>query len=359
MKILLLGGTGAMGKSLAHTLVEQAHDVHITSRSGKNVVAGASLVLGNALEVDFLKSDVGSGWDVVVDFMSYTSDEFASRKDYLLSIAEHYIFISSARVYADSIYPITEGSDKILDVSKDRSYLKTDEYALSKARQERILETSIDRNWTIVRPYVTYADERLQLGAFEKENWLYRAFQGRKIIFCKDVESRYTTLTCADDVADCIARLIGDERFYTEDYNIVSSHPIQWKDVLNIYLDVLENRLGTRPQVKYVSLDEFLSCHGSKWQLKYDRLYHRVFNGEKVKRALNDFDVLKVKPERGLTSCLNKFLNEPSFRRISWRLEACRDFFALQYTPMNEIKGIKGKLVYLLYRIIFIRIKFL
>ena len=53
---------------------------------------------------------------------------------------------------------------------------------LTKALQENLLRASGYKNWTIVRPYITFSDIRLQLGVYEKEQWLYRALQGRAIV---------------------------------------------------------------------------------------------------------------------------------------------------------------------------------
>lgn len=53
--------------------------------------------------------------------------------------------------------------------------LSIDEYAITKAHQENLLINSKNKNWTIIRPYITYSEQRLQLGTFEKEDWLYRA----------------------------------------------------------------------------------------------------------------------------------------------------------------------------------------
>lgn len=53
---------------------------------------------------------------------------------------------------------------------RDEDYIKTDEYALQKARQENILLGSKYKNWTIIRPYITYNKERLQLGVLEKKS---------------------------------------------------------------------------------------------------------------------------------------------------------------------------------------------
>lgn len=74
-------------------------------------------------------------------------------------------------------------------------YVQSDEYAIAKAKQEDILRNSDFKNWTIVRPYITYSDERLQLGFFEKELWLYRAIKGKTIIFPSDIYEKTTTLT--------------------------------------------------------------------------------------------------------------------------------------------------------------------
>lgn len=92
------------------------------------------------------------------------------------------MFLSSARVYASSDMPITEDSPLILDMTDDKMYLRTDEYALAKARQEKFLK-ELGNNFTIVRPYITFNQNRFQLGVQEKEMWLYRALRGRSIFF--------------------------------------------------------------------------------------------------------------------------------------------------------------------------------
>lgn len=50
--------------------------------------------------------------------------------------------MSSARVYAENNALISEDSPRLLDVSTDAVYLRTNEYALAKAREENILRNS-------------------------------------------------------------------------------------------------------------------------------------------------------------------------------------------------------------------------
>ena len=145
----------------------QGEDVYVTTRRERKGV-GITYIQGNAHETAFL-SDILRKYhfDVLIDFMIYNTSEFADRVDLLLSSVGQYIFLSSSRVYADSETPITENSPRLLDVYKDEEYLKTDEYALSKARQEDILHRSGNYYWTVIRPYITFSEIRLQLGVLE------------------------------------------------------------------------------------------------------------------------------------------------------------------------------------------------
>lgn len=167
--ILLLGGTGAMGNHLVQILNDGNHNVFVTSRRHRQNRSGVTYIQGNAHDEDFLNSVLAKvEWDVIVDFMIYGTDEFSCRVNKLLKACKQYVFLSSSRVYADSKEPITEQSPRLLDVCKDEEYLKTDEYALSKAREENVLFNSEYKNWTIIRPYITYSEIRLQLGVLEK-----------------------------------------------------------------------------------------------------------------------------------------------------------------------------------------------
>ena len=199
MKILILGGTGPMGVHLTNLLGEERHDVFVTSRSKHDDSDQVKYLQGNARDTDFLTDILKSPWDAIVDFMSYGTEEFSSRMNLLLESADQYVFLSSARVYSQSDVPITEETPRLLDVSTDEAYLETDEYALAKARQENLLRDSGRENWTVIRPSITFSEDRLQLGALEKEAWLFRALHGRSIVFSDDIADKLTTMTYGRD----------------------------------------------------------------------------------------------------------------------------------------------------------------
>ncbi len=350
MKVLILGGTGAMGVHLVKLLLNEGHDVFVTSRSARESKGNLRYIQGDAHDIEFLKEYLNQKWDVIVDFMVYTTPDFKNRINLLLDAANQYIFLSSARVYANSVTPITERSSRLLDVSTDSTYLETDEYALTKARQEDVLIGSSRNNWTVIRPYITYSESRLQLGVLEKEAWLYRAIKGRTIVFSKDINDKITTLTYGLDVSQCIKGIIGKDGALGEIFHVTQPRSIRWSEALSIYLDVLEEKLGFRPKVLLIGLEDFNKIHSSNYQIIYDRLYNRAFDNNKIQNVIDPVTFLPV--VQGLKDCLSHFLRDGKFDAINWKLEAIKDRQCKERTPLNEIAGYKRKLSYLIYRFI-------
>ena len=348
--ILILGGTGAIGRHLVQLLAKQGERVSVTTRSTRLASANIEYIKGNAQEDSFLEALLARRWDIIVDFMVYTTPAFERRVAKLLTFTKQYVFLSSARVYADSTEPLKEDSIRLLDDSRDIEFLATDEYSLAKARQEDILSHSGHKNWTIVRPYITYSEQRLQLGVLEKEGWLYRALKGRTIVFSADIARKLTTLTYGLDVAGAIVALIGEPRALGQAFHLTQREELSWREVLDVYLDVLEKHLGMRPKILLLGLDDFFRCNSVKYQVKYDRLFNRVFNSSKIADFvdLNAF----VPLEQGLTRCIEEFLKNPQFQPIDWRSEAIKDRYSGEVARLSELRPWKQMLKYLIYRFI-------
>lgn len=349
MKILILGGTGAMGNHLVDLFRDTDNDIAVTTRVNRMSSNNINYIVGNAKDEGFLKKILDEKWDVIIDFMVYTTNEFKNKVNLLLNSTSQYVFLSSARVYADSYDPIKETSSRLLDVSTDKEFLSSDEYSLAKARQENILTNSGKKNWTIIRPYITYSSHRLQLGILEKEDWLYRALKGRTIVFSEDINSKLTTMTYGLDVAKGIKAVVGNFNSLGESYHITSSQSHLWSEILNIYLDVLENHLGYRPKVVLENLESFQSYHPANYQIKYDRLFNRKFNNEKIGEYLEINEFTSITD--GLKDCLKEFIKHPSFKQINWRVEALKDRKTNEIAKLNEIQSFKQKVKYLLYRL--------
>lgn len=348
-RILILGGTGAMGAHLVNILEKSDNEVFVTTRKQRAGHSNITYIQGNAHDEIFIRQILKDNVDVVVDFMVYKTEEFKRRALLMLDSCKQYVYLSSSRVYSDNDDIITEDTPRLLDVSRDEEYLSTDEYALSKARQEDLLRQSGRSNWTIIRPYITYSEIRLQLGVNEKETWLYRALHGHTIVFSEDIARNYTTLTYGYDVARGIASVIGNHRALGEAFHITQSQPLKWKEVLDLYLSVIEEKTGHRPKVLMRTKSPNLAF--GKWQVMYDRWYNRKFDSAKIGNFIQTDSFLP--PEVGLRKCLMAFIDNPQFNDIDWVLEAQYDRWTGEcYLPFRKNQTWKQCIRYYLNRFI-------
>lgn len=347
MKILVLGGTGAMGTPLVR-LLEPRNEVWVTSRKQRESAGNLHYVLGNAKNFDFLHEILPLGWDAVVDFIVRSEDEFSNCIDLFLDNTKQYIFISSARVYAETAGKITEDTPRLLDVSEDNAFLQTKEYSLVKARAENLLMNHSRKNYTIIRPSITYNTYRLQLGVLEKEGWLYRAMKGRSIVFSEDMKNKLTTMTHGDDVAKGIASIIGEHKALGEVFHITNSMSLTWGEVLAIYKNTLEKISGRSVNICWTKTTTNLHFQYQQYQIKYCRYFNRTFDNSKI-GAFVDVSSF-VDPREGLSQTLESFFRNPQFKPINWTLEAINDRVAHERTPLHEIPSLKSKVLYLCHR---------
>jgi len=337
-----------MGTHLKEILVDSGNDVYVTSRKRHEGGEHLKYLQGNAHDIDFLRLVLQEDWDAIVDFMVYSTQEFMQRVDMLLDSAKQYIFISSSRVYANSDIPITENSSRLLDCAIDKTFLATDEYSLKKAREEDILTNHIKNNYTIIRPYITYSEQRLQLEDLEIQQWLPRAIDGRSIVLSEDIADRYTTLTYGRDVAKGIATLIGNNHAFGEFFHITCGESIRWRDVLSIYLDTIEESTGVRPKVRWIKESFKVKRDESKYQVLYDRLYDRIFDNTKILSIAPDLSF--VSPKEGLKKCLVSSLKSGKAKCFSVGTEAVLDRIAGERMSFSSFNTHSQLIKYLMYR---------
>lgn len=354
-KILVFGGTGAMGVYLVDILSKTGlYDIDVTSRSSREShLPHVSYLKGNARDNEFMRSLITKKYDVIIDFMNYNLDEFAGRCTTLLESCGQYVWFSSSRVYANSEQPITEESPRLLEISDDKDFLATNRYALRKARQEDLITKSGYGNYTIIRPYITYSNERLQLGIYEKEQWLYRILKGRNLVINKDIIDKQTTLTYGYDVSFAISKLIDNDRALGKVVQIASSENMTWREILKLYLDILKVKKNLTPKIflsnKMKAIDEL---YEGGYNTIYDRVYNRHFNSELIGRLTGNFWGADYKDMRsGLCECLTDFLeNNRPFLKIDWQFEAYQDFLTGEYASESEFENDEERKLYLHYR---------
>lgn len=349
MEILVLGGTGAIGVPLVN-LLSKDNKLFVTSRFPKEKKDNITYIQGNAKDREFFLTLMEKRYDSIIDFMVYNTEELKERLPIFLEHTDQYFFFSSSRCYAGSSTPITEDSPRLVDVCADPEYLAIDEYGMAKGREENLLRETGRTNWTIIRPYITYNSNRIQLGVYEKENWLRRVLAGRTIVFPKDIASKKTSLTYGPDVAGAIVQLIGNEKAYGQAFHITTEESHTWGEILEFYCNQIEKITGKRPKVKLVDNSIGLMTVWNKWQIKYDRLYNREFDNSKIESVRGKY-IYKPTFE-GLGECLEEFISNPVWFSMNAKYEAWCDRQCREWTPLRDITGTKNKIVYIKNRII-------
>lgn len=350
-KILILGGTGAMGVFLVEILSQSKENlIYVTSRSSHESSQNIKFIQGNARDENFIRNVLSEKYDVIVDFMNYDYDEYVSRHRILMAATSHYLWFSSCRVYADSPAPLTEDSPRLLECSDDKDFLATNRYALRKARQEDLITNSGYSNYTIIRPYITYSSARLQLGIYEKEQWLYRILKGRDIVVNKNIFDKATAMTYGYDVSSVISELICNEKAMGRKLQIATAETMTWMQIWELYYNVLSQDMGASPKMYLCdtmhAIDEL---YEGGYNTIYDRVFNRSFNSRRIEDVIGH-RIEYVKMREGIEKCLRNFLKKENFLQINWQFEAYQDLLLGQRADDSEFKSDDEKETYNKYR---------
>ena len=292
-KVLLMGGTGAMGVYLIPELLKLGYEVDVMTLD--SIVSDQKrlrYIQKNAMDRNIMNDILKNKYDAIVDFMVYTTLQFAERFEMFLKNTEHYIFLSTYRVYANEEIPIRETSPRLIDASKDGMYLTMEEYGLFKARCENILSASKYQNWTIVRPAVTYSKYRFQLTTLEAPVFVRRAKLGLPVIVPRDAMKHSATMSWGGDVAKMISRLIGNEKAMCEAFTVSTSEHQTWETIAGYYKEFLGLECIPVDNDTFLKIADYMT-----YQLKYDRCYDRIIDNSKILSVtgLSQSDLMPLK----------------------------------------------------------------
>lgn len=282
-KALVLGGTGAMGVYLVPELASMGYEVKVLSWD--DVVSDnprISYVKADAKNPEVMKELLKEKFDAIIDFMIYGTEEFKQKYDLLLQNTDHYIFLSSYRVYSGGI-PVTENTPRLLDVSTNNDFLATEDYSLYKARQEDILQQSKYRNWTIVRPAITYSKRRFQLVTLEAPVLVARAMKGLPVVIPREALSVQATMSWAGDVARMFSRLLFNPAAYRECFTLATAEHRTWGEIAEYYREIIGLKYVVADKENYLNIIN--NFPWARYQLDYDRLFNRIVDNSKILRV--------------------------------------------------------------------------
>lgn len=288
-QILVFGATGAMGQYLVPRLADMGYRVDaVDLRRFPVVHPNINSIAADAKNQEFRAKLLKNNYDGIVDFMIYPTCELPLSLPELVGAAGHYIYLSSYRVYDGIEVPIRETSPRLIDSSHDVLLKNSDDYCIYKARGENILRSSDRKNWTIVRPAITYSLLRYQLVTLEAPATVARAQVGKTVVLPETARDIQATMSWAGDVARMIAHLLFNEKAFGETFTVATAEHHTWGEIADYYRDICGLRAIWVPQGDYLKCAvmgyERFSRPGG-WQLVYDRLFDRVMDNSRILAA--------------------------------------------------------------------------
>ena len=277
-KVLLIAGGGTLGTYVAEELLYLGHGVDIICLEDKKSDCDNLKYYKADANLDFLRNIFKKNhYNGIVNFIHYRNyEDYIPYHELLSQNTEHLIFLSSYRVYADLQHPITETAPQLIDVIKDPLFHKMEDYALAKSRAERFLNNnSYPKNWTIVRPVISFSDRRLDINMVSGHTVIDAANKGMTIQLPLEAKKLTAGLDWAGNSGKLIANLLFKEDCMGEAYTISSAQNITWEDVADIYTKLLNVQF------------EWIAANYSHnvWIWYYDRAYDRKIDNSKVLKA--------------------------------------------------------------------------
>ena len=349
MKILLLGGTGTLSRAVLKYCLEKDYDVTIMNRGRNNslVPSNVHIILGDFYELDTFKDRFSTQYDVIVDFLSRNPQDIERVYPFFYSKCTQYIFISTACVYRrdSSDSPIKEDSPK---PNKDWLY-NVEKYKCECKLQELYQRFKKDGQlcfYTIIRPYVTYDQERIPYGIgpdYKFHRTLLERIKHGKPMFVWGEGNTRVTLTNTKDFAVGLVGLFLNEYAHNADFHITSDFVYTWKEVL----ELLYRKLGASPNIVSCTIDEISAIWPDfRGMLLGDRTLDAIFDNRKVKDAVPNLN-FTINLDKGLDEIIAYYdaletydydyiFEAQTDRLLSKKVKSCR-FIKYKKTPYRSI----------------------
>ncbi|GHU36562.1 hypothetical protein AGMMS50256_33320 [Betaproteobacteria bacterium] len=287
MKLLILGGTGVISRSIVRLAQERNIEVVIVNRGNRQVEFADKV---RAIQADrsdpagFAEKLKGERPDVVIDMISFNPEDARQTLDLFRSRARQIIITSSNAAYDRPYqsFPVREDQEKLI-VGGDFAYGR------EKAAMERFLVAEMPKPGaaiTIIRPSLTFGPGARNFGMLRQNyNVVQRIRDGKPLVMVGEGVAPWT-FTYVDDLALGFVLACGNERTYNDYFQVLNNERMVWEDLYRLVGDLV----GKKPVLNYVpsqllkEMDDKLFSH-----LNIEKVHPSLFSIEKFQKAVPEF----------------------------------------------------------------------
>ena len=227
MEILVLGGTVFLGRAIVEAALAKGHTVTLFNRGQSNpdLFPEAEKLVGD--RKISLESLGGRNWDVVIDTCGYVPRLVRQSAEYLIKAVNHYTFISTCSVYADTSQPGIDENGTVSKLAEETEEVNGETYGPLKALCEQAVHEVFPGRALVLRP-------GLIVGPYDPTDrftyWPHRTAQGGEVL-APGRPGRAVQFIDVRDLAEWTIRMV--ENGQTGVYNALGpANPLEMRTLL-------------------------------------------------------------------------------------------------------------------------------
>lgn len=300
MKVVILGGTGNISKSIVKLLLRQGYDITCYNRGITGIPSGdVHLIKGDRNDRESFEKAMKKGkFDIAIDMICFNRADAES--DYkAFKEVQHFIYCSTVCTYGVKL--------DWLPVSEDHSLRPVNDYGRGKVEADRFfLEAYYSKNFpvTIIRPSTTYGTlqgmVRQVSHGFPDYSWIDRIRKGKPILVCGDGRAIHQFLH-VDDAAKGFVGAINKDKCKGQIYNIVDKGYVNWEEYHKLAMKVL----GVEVELVGIPLNNLLKYDNKNFFITEELYSHNgYYSSKKIFRDIPEF-VPTITLEEGMAQIIN------------------------------------------------------
>tara|TARA_Y100001968_G_scaffold330452_1_gene382376 strand:- start:3949 stop:4866 length:918 start_codon:yes stop_codon:yes gene_type:complete len=277
MKILVMGGTRFVGKSLVNKFLSIGADIDIFTRGNKEIPRGVNFIKGDRNEINDIKQINKNKYDYIFDISGRELEQTKLLMNNLDNSFKRYLYVSSAGVYKDSDEILLYENDEIDLLSRHKGKFETEDWLI----KENIPFTSF-------RPTYIYGPNNYN----KIENWFFERLVNTKKIPVPGDGLLVTQLGHVSDLTDAMIMSIESDKTKNQIYNCTGEKGITIKGLIYKCAEVCNIDID---QINLCSFD-YKKLDPKSRKVFPLRLTHYLTSIDKLKNDINwnpKFDLLK------------------------------------------------------------------
>lgn len=319
MKLLILGGTGVISSAIVKQGLAAGHEITIVNRGTRPSPYAGQIYCIQADRKDptaFALKLNGVHPDVVIDMISFNSDDAKQTVSLFRDRAEQLIFTSSSAAY--------QRPYRSLPLQEEQETLTTSQdfpYGFYKAEMERYLQTEMAQGnipITIIRPSLTFGIGAANIGVLRQNfNIAARIRKHLPLVMIGEGTIPWS-FTFSDDLAKGFLLCCKNPKAYGQAFHITNTQSVLWED---LYRSIGE-LIGITPEFRYISSQALhYACPDMFAHFWYEKRYPSVFSVDKFRTAAPSY-APSISLKDGMASILEWWdSGAGSVDEEKWRLE--------------------------------------